>query len=67
MATSGVKRKNGCWSGKDISRVRSVLKHPLFGRYDTVYAIGTSSGGAFAAARYSRHSSRGFSHGDELE
>lgn len=49
IAVTSYNRKSGCWSPKDIPRIEAALQH--FGQYDdeyTVYAMGASSGGAFA-------------------
>ncbi|KAL3787481.1 hypothetical protein HJC23_001131 [Cyclotella cryptica] len=49
VSLSSVDRKSGCWSNADFVRIQTVLQHELFVNYDTVYAIGASSGGAFAS------------------
>ena len=49
VAISCNNRKSGCWSNPDHQRIQTVLQHELFAGYDTIYAIGASSGGSFAA------------------
>ncbi len=55
VAVSSVDRKRGCWSMlHDVARIEAVLKHDfvrafLTGGSSSIFAIGASSGGAFAA------------------
>jgi hypothetical protein len=55
VAVSCVDRKSGCWSiMRDVVRIEAVLKHDIVRAFLTegsssVFAIGASSGGAFAA------------------
>jgi hypothetical protein len=55
VAVSSVDRKSGCWStSRDVHRIEAVLKHDLIRGFlmnegSNIFAIGASSGGAFAA------------------
>ncbi|KAL3806518.1 hypothetical protein ACHAXA_002560 [Cyclostephanos tholiformis] len=55
VAVSCVDRKSGCWSmSQDVYRIEQVLKHDFVRAFLTterssIFAVGASSGGAFAA------------------
>ncbi len=61
IAVSSIDRKSGCWStSRDTRRIEAVLKHDLIREFLTnegssIFAIGASSGGAFAAELSTRN------------
>ena len=61
VAVSSVDRKSGCWStSRDTRRIEAVLNHDLIREFLTnegssIFAIGASSGGAFAAELLTRN------------
>ena len=61
VAVSSIDRKSGCWStSRDIGRIEAVLKHDLIRGFlakegSSIFAIGASSGGAFAAELLTRN------------
>ena len=60
VAISSANRKRGCWLlARDLPRVKAVLEHELFHKYQKdqyhIIAIGASSGGAIAAELATRN------------